>query len=89
MDRYRQTDNADRPSFTGLAALSFAALGLLIVIKLVAEKNLLPDGDIFRVIIATLLGFLLVETFARVITLLRYYRRDEAAAATVTQPACA
>lgn len=65
---------------------SFAALGLLIVIKLVAEQNLLPDGDIFRVIIATLLGFLLVETFARVITLLRYYRRDEAVAATVTQP---
>jgi len=53
MDRYRQTDNADRPSFTGLAALSFPALGLLIVIKLVAEQNLLPDGDIFRVIIAT------------------------------------
>ncbi len=33
------------------------------------------------------LGFLLVETFARVITLLRYYRRDETAAATFTHPA--
>ncbi len=32
---------------------SFAALGLLIVIKLVAEQNLLPDGDIFRIIIAS------------------------------------
>jgi hypothetical protein len=66
---------------------SFAALGLLIVIKLVAEQNLLPDGDILRTIIAALLGFLLVETFARVITLLRCYRRDETAAAAVTQPA--
>ena len=46
----------------------------------------LPMYDIFRLIIATLLGFLLVETFARVITLLRYHRRDEAAAVTVTQP---
>jgi hypothetical protein len=60
---------------------------LLIVIKLVAEQNLLPDGDIFRLIIATLLGFLLVESLARVIMLLRQYRRDEAASATVTQPA--
>lgn len=65
---------------------SFVALGLLIIIKLVAEQNLLPEGDIFRLIIATLLGFLLVESFARVITLLRYYHRDETTAAAATQP---
>jgi hypothetical protein len=62
---------------------SFVALGLLIVIKLVAEQDLLPEGDIFRFVIAGLLAFLLVESCARVIMLVRYYRRDAAAAATV------
>ena len=59
---------------------SFVALGLLIVIKLVAEQNLLPDGDLFRVVLAGLLGFLLMESFARVFNLFRRYRRDESAA---------
>ncbi len=58
------------------------ALGLLVVIKLVAERDLLPEGDFFRAIIATLLAPLLVESIARVIILVRHYRRDEAAAAT-------
>jgi hypothetical protein len=61
---------------------SFVALGLLVVIKLVAERDLLPEGDIFRAIIAALLAFLLVESIARVISLVRHYRRDEAATAT-------
>lgn len=59
---------------------SFVALGSLVVIKIVAERNLLPDGDIFRVVLAGLLGFLLVESVARVLTLVRCFRRDEAAA---------
>lgn len=59
---------------------SFVALGLLVVIKLVAERNLLPEGDIFRVILAALLGFLLVESIARVAVLVRYYRRESAVA---------
>ena len=64
---------------------SFLALGLLVVIKLVAQQDLLPEGGIFRVIIAGLLGFLLVESGARVLTLIRYYHRDEAAASAATQ----
>ena len=60
-------------------------LGLLVVIKLVAEQDLLPEGGSFRVIIAGLLGFLLVESAARVIILVRYYRRDEAATVPVAQ----
>jgi hypothetical protein len=63
---------------------SFVALGLLIVIKLVAEQDLLPDTWVFRLIIAGLLGFLLMESCTRVITLVRFYRRD-ASAATATQ----
>ena len=78
---------ATNGSFVARSLHGRSRAGLLIVIKLVAEQNVLPDGDIFRLIIATLLGFLLVESFARVIMLLRYYRRDETAAATVTQPA--
>jgi hypothetical protein len=63
---------------------TFVVLGLLVVIKLVAEQDLLPDGEIFRLIIATLLALLLVESIARVVTLVRYYRRDEAVATTPT-----
>jgi hypothetical protein len=63
---------------------SFVALGLLVVIKVVAERDLLPEGDVFRVVLAGLLAFLLVESAARVFTIVRYYRRDKAAvAATV------
>lgn len=65
---------------------AFVALGLLIVIKVVAEQDLLPDGDIFRVVIALLLGFLLVESCARVLTLVRFYRRDEATVGAATDP---
>lgn len=57
---------------------SFVALGVLVVVKLVAEQNLLPDGEVFHAIIAALLGFLVVESCARVLALVRYYRRDEA-----------
>ncbi len=84
--RARSTYVASVPAHRGVilrySLESFAALGLLIVIKLVAEQDLLPDGDVFRGTIAGLLGFLLVESCARVLTLVRYYRRDEAAAAT-------
>ncbi len=87
--RARTTYVASVPAHKGVilrySVESFVALGLLIVIKLVAEQDLLPDGDIFRAIIAGLLGFLVVESSARVITLVRYYRRDRAAAATITQ----
>jgi len=61
---------------------SFLALGLLLVIKLVAERNLLPEGEIFGIVLAGLLGFLLVESCARVVTLVRFYRRDEGALAS-------
>jgi hypothetical protein len=60
---------------------AFVALGLLIVIKLVAERDLLPDGDVFRIVLAALLGFLLVESVARVYSLVRFYRRDESVVA--------
>lgn len=89
--RARSTYVASVPDHKGVilrySVESFVALALLIVIKLVAEQDLLPDGGGYRVIIAGLLGFLLVESCARVITLVRYYRRDEAAAATVPQAA--
>lgn len=62
---------------------SFIALGLLVVIKLVAERNLLPEGDIFRTVLAALLGFLLVESIARVAVLVRHYRRDAEVASVV------
>jgi len=61
---------------------SFVALGLLVVIKLVAERDLLPEGEIFGIVLAGLLGFLLMESIARVATLVRFYRRDEAALVT-------
>lgn len=87
--RARSTYVAAVPAHKGVilrySVESFAALGLLIVIKLVAEQDLLPEGGIFRTIIAGLLGFLLVETCARVITLVRYYRRDEEASVTVPE----
>ncbi|PFG43543.1 hypothetical protein ATJ88_2241 [Isoptericola jiangsuensis] len=57
---------------------SFVALGILVVIKIVAEQDLLPDGDVFRGVVAALLGFLVVESFARVLTLLRRYPGDRA-----------
>ena len=64
---------------------SFVALGLLVIIKLVAERNLLPDGDIFRTVLAALLGFLLVESIARVVVLVRHYYRDLAAVDSAIQ----
>jgi len=84
--RARSTYVASVPAHNGVilrySVESFVALGLLVVIKLVAERDLLPEGDIFRAIIAALLAFLLVESIARVISLVRHYRRDEAATAT-------
>lgn len=84
--RARATYVAAVPAHRGVilrySVEAFAALGLLLVIKIVAERDLLPDGDIFRVILAALLAFLLVESVARVLTLVRAYRRDEAAAGT-------
>lgn len=58
---------------------AFVALGLLLVIKIVAERDLLPEGEIFGIVLAALLAFLLAESIARVYTLVRSYRRDEAA----------
>ena len=58
---------------------SILALGALLVIKLVAERDLLPENDLFHLVVAGLLGFLLAESVARVVTLLRSYRRDSAA----------
>lgn len=88
--RARSTYVASVPAHKGVilrySVETFVALGLLIVIKVVAEQDLLPDGGIFRVIIAGLLAFLLVESCARVITLISSYRREEAAPATVTAP---
>jgi len=82
--RARSTYVAAVPAHKGVilrySVESFVALGLLLVIKIVAEQNLLPDGDIFRIVLAGLLGFLLVESVARVLTVVRYYRRDETAA---------
>ena len=83
--RARTTYVASVPAHKGLILLlsfeAVVALAVLLVIKVVAEQNLLPDGDIFRVVLAGLLGFLLVESCARVYTLMGYYRRDEAAVA--------
>jgi len=83
--RARTTYVASVPAHKGLILLlsfeAVVALAVLLVIKVVAEQNLLPDGDIFRVVLAGLLGFLLVESCARVYTLMGYYRRDEAALA--------
>ena len=88
--RARSTYVAAVPAHRGVilrySVESFVALGLLIVIKLVAEQNLLPDGDIFRIVLAALLGFLLMESFARVFTLVRRYRRDESAALPTQAP---
>ena len=85
--RARSTYVAAVPQHKGVilrySVESFVALGLLVVIKLVAERNLLPDGDIFRIVLAALLGFLLVESIARVAVLVRFYRRDEVAATPV------
>ena len=85
--RARSTYVAAVPQHKGIvlrySVESFVALGLLVVIKLVAERNLLPDGDIFRTVLAALLGFLLVESIARVDVLARYYRRDLRATADV------
>lgn len=84
--RARSTYVAAVPQHKGVilrySVESFVALGLLVVIKLVAERDLLPEGDVFRALIATLLAFLLVESIARVLVLVRHYRRDEAAATT-------
>jgi hypothetical protein len=89
--RARSTYVAAVPQHKGVilrySVESVVALGLLVVIKLVAERDLLPEGDIFRAIIATLLAFLLVESIARVIILVRHYRRDVAPAATATPQA--
>ncbi|MBM6403951.1 hypothetical protein JQN72_06800 [Phycicoccus sp. CSK15P-2] len=83
--RARSTYVGSVPEHKGLvlrySVESVAALGLLIVVKLVAELDALPEGTVFASIVALLLGFLLVESGARVVTLVRYYRRDAAAEA--------
>lgn len=77
--RARSTYVAAVPAHKGVilrySVESFVALGLLLVIKIVAEQDLLPDGEIFGIVLAGLLGFLLVESIARVLTLVRFYRR--------------
>ncbi len=55
------------------AALSLAAL---IVIKIFAEQDILPETGVFPIIVAFLLGLLLVESLARVYMVKRYYDRD-------------
>ncbi len=78
--RARSTYVASYPAQRGIVLRysieSFVALGLLVVIKVVAEQDLLPDGEVFRSIVAALLGFIVVESVARVVTLVRFYRRD-------------
>ena len=85
--RARSTYVASVPQHKGVvlrySVESFVALGLLVVIKLVAERNMLPEGDIFRTVLAALLGFLLVESIARVAVLLQYFRRDKAVSPAV------
>jgi hypothetical protein len=88
--RARITFVASVPAHKGMilrySLETVVTLALLVIIKLVAERDLLPEGGIFRLVIAGLLGLLLVESAARVLTLVRYYRRDEAAAVTASQP---
>lgn len=55
---------------------SVLALVALLVIKLVAERDVLPENGLFHLVVAGLLGFLLAESVARLVTLLRLYRRD-------------
>ncbi|GAA4717533.1 hypothetical protein GCM10023216_01960 [Isoptericola chiayiensis] len=80
--RARTTYVSSVPQHRGLVLRynveSFVALGLLVVIKVVAEQDLLPDGGVFRAVIAAMLGFLVVESFARVLRLVRYYQRERA-----------
>ncbi len=79
--RARTTYVAAVPAHRGLilrySIEAFLAVGLLVIVKLVAEQDLLPEGQVFRTIIAGLLGFLVIESAARVLQLVRYYRRDE------------
>lgn len=88
--RARATYVASVPAHQGVilrySVESFLTLGLLLVIKIVAENDLLPDGEIFRIAVAGLLGFLLVESIARVLTLVRAYRRAEATMAATAGP---
>lgn len=85
--RARSTFVASVPAHRGVilrnSIESYAALGLLVVVKIVAEQDLLPEGDMFRSIVTALLGFLLVESTARVITLVRFFRRGDHVRATV------
>ncbi|WP_062390071.1 hypothetical protein [Demequina iriomotensis] len=84
--RARSTYVASHPAHRGVvlrySVESFVALALLVAIKIVAEQDLLPDGGAFRAIVAALLGFILVESLARVVTLVLYFRRAEASAAS-------
>lgn len=79
--RARATYVAAVPAHKGVilrySVESFVALGLLIVIKVVAEQDLLPEGAAFGLVLAALLGFLLTKSCARVLTLVRFYRREE------------
>ena len=58
---------------------------LLIAVKLLAEQDILPDSGIFPTIVAFLLGFLFVESFARVFMVKRYYD-DELGSQEQRQP---
>jgi hypothetical protein len=63
---------------------SIVALVLLLAIKVIAEEDLLPDGDVFEVAVAGLLAFLLIESAARVLTLWRMYKHGAKASATAS-----
>jgi positive regulator of sigma E activity len=52
---------------------SIISVLILIAMKILAEQDILPDSGIFPTIVAFLLGFLFVESFARVFMVKRYY----------------
>lgn len=58
---------------------SVLALLLLLIVKLVAEQDLLPRQGILPFLIVGLLAFLLAESVARLAVVLLRYRRESAA----------
>lgn len=62
---------------------SVLALLLLLIVKLVAERDLLPREGVFPFLVIGLLAFLLAESVARLAVVLVRYRRELVATSPV------
>ncbi len=62
---------------------SVLALLLLLIVKLVAEQDLLPREGVFPFLIVGLLAFLLAESVARLAVVVQRYRRESVATSPV------